>query len=222
MSTPLIIIGGGEHARVVADAARTTSAYSLLGFVDPEPCDETVARGTMRRLGEDTALDDFPGVMAVLGVGPKPHGSEREETVRRLAARVGGWAPVVHARAAVSPDAKIGDGAVIMAGAIVQPGACIGRHAVVNSGAVVEHDVVLGDFVHVAPGAVLGGGVVVGGGTYIGLGAAVRDHVTVGARAVVGMGAVVVADVADETEVRGVPARAAVPRGAARSRGRGQ
>jgi acetyltransferase-like isoleucine patch superfamily enzyme len=37
----------------------------------------------------------------------------------------------------------------------------------------------------------------------------VRDHVRVGDRAVVAMGAVVVGDVADDAEVRGVPARVA-------------
>ena len=211
MALAVVIVGGGEHARVVADAIRTRADLSLLGFVDPEPCEITELRGGMRRLGTDAALRDMPSAHAVLGVGPKPHRDERQGIVERLAGLVRGWAPVVHASAMVAPSVELGAGCVIMAGATIQPGARIGAHAVVNSAAVVDHDSEVGDFAHIAPGAVLGGGVVIGVGAYVGLAAAVRDHVRIGAGAVVGMGSVVVANVPDGSEVRGVPARTTRP-----------
>jgi acetyltransferase EpsM len=206
-ATALVIVGGGEHARVVADAARSQSRFEVLGFVDPNPCEDTVRRG-MPRLGGEDALANHAGALLALGVGPKPGSSGRVEIVRRLAGAGRGWATVVHARASVAGDATLDEGAVVMAGAVVQTGARIGRHVVINSGAVIEHDSSIGDFAHVAPGATLGGGVTVGAGAYIGLGASVRDHVAIGRDAVVAMGAVVVADVPDGVEVRGCPARA--------------
>jgi acetyltransferase EpsM len=60
----------------------------------------------------------------------------------------------------------------------------------------------------VAPGAVIGGGTRIGDGVFIGLGARVRDHVRIGDRVTIGMGAVVVADVASDRILVGVPARA--------------
>ena len=40
----LIVVGGGEHARVVIEAARSQPArWEILGFTDPRPCPETVA-----------------------------------------------------------------------------------------------------------------------------------------------------------------------------------
>jgi acetyltransferase EpsM len=208
MTAPrLVLVGGGEHARVVAEAARAAAApFELLGFVDPEPCDETSARLGLQRLGDDRALAACGDALAVLGVGAMGAADVREGVVERVGSHVRGWATVVHGHAWVSPTADVGPGAVVMAGAVIQTGARVGEHCVINSGAVVEHDVVVEDFAQVAPGATIGGGAHVGRGAFVGLGAAVRDHVRIGARAVVAMGAVVVGDVAAGTRVMGVPA----------------
>lgn len=204
----LILVGGGEHARVVAEAVRSAAApRRVLGFVAPEPSPATTERLGIPWLGGDEALAAHPGALAVLAVGMTGDRARRAALASRLDALVAGWATVVHAAAWVSPTATLGPGAVVMAGAVVQTGARVGAHCVVNSGAVVEHDVELGDHVQVAPGAVVGGGAVIGAGAYLGLGARVRDHVRIGAGAFVGMGAVVVGDVESEKRVMGVPAR---------------
>jgi UDP-perosamine 4-acetyltransferase len=77
---------------------------------------------------------------------------------------------------------------------------------ILNTGCIVEHDATIGDAAHVAPGAVLGGGVRVGARALVGLGASLRPGVCIGADAVVGVGAAVVADVAPQARVGGVPA----------------
>ena len=208
MSQGIVLIGGGEHARVVIEAIRSgAGAQDLLGFVDPEPCEETARRVGVARLGGEEALDRYEGALGLLGFAALDTRSRREEAVRRLTPRLGGWAVAVHGSAWVSPTATVGEGSVIMAGAVVQTGARIGAHCVVNTGAIVEHDVVLGDHAQLAPGVTLGGAAHIGAATYIGLGALVRDHIVVGAGATVGMGAVVVRDVAAGARVMGVPAR---------------
>lgn len=194
MSIPLVIIGGGEHARVVAEAARAAGLY-VAGFVDPKPCEETVARLKLSRLG-DEALD---GASAVLGVGAIGPTAVRRGIVERLAGRVRDWRIVVHGTAWVSPSAELAEGTVIMAGALVNSGARIGRHCIVNTGAVIEHDVVLGDFANIAPGVTVGGGTIIGVNAFVGLGSSVRDHIRIGDGAFVRMGTVVTQDVATES-----------------------
>lgn len=197
----LVVIGGGEHARVVIETARS-QGLDVEGFVDPAPCEDTQHRLGVRWLGGDAVRDD---VVYVLGVGAIGVGDVRAKLVARYAGAR--FATIVHARAWVSPTAMLGDGTVVLAGAIVQTGARIGAHAVVGTSSVIEHDVTLGAFVQTGPGVVLGGGASVGDGSYLGLRACVRDHVAIGSRAVVGMGAVVTTRVADGATVLGVPAR---------------
>ncbi len=208
MSGRIVVIGGGEHARVVIEALRSAFGdREPAGFVDPESCDETRTRLGVERLGGEDVLEQYPGLRGILGFAALETRQRRVEAVGRLAPQLVGWATVLHPTAWVSPTATVGEGAVILAGAIVQTGARIGAHCVVNTGAIVEHDVVLGEHAQLAPGVILGGGVEVGPAAYIGLGAVVRDHVSVGPGATVGMGAVVVRNVAAEARVMGVPAR---------------
>ena len=208
----LVIVGGGEHAAVVADAARTNAnGWELVGFSDPSPDPTAAERLGLERLGDDAALAgrlaaaDAEDISLVVGFGATA--GARRIAVDRFAVDTK-WAAIVHASAWISPTAVLGEGTVVLAGAIVNARARIGRHVIVNTRAVVEHDVELGDFVHVAPGVVIGGGATIGDDAFVGLGALVRDHVEVGAGATIAMGAVVVEDVAAETTVVGSPARA--------------
>jgi acetyltransferase EpsM len=205
MTQPLVLIGGGEHARVVAEAARSRpDRYELRGFVDPAPCEETVRRLGLPRLGDESALREHSDAFGVIVLGAL---HLRIEIAQRCGYLLAGFGHVIHASAWVSSTARIEPGAVIMAGAIVQTGAVVGAHAIVNSGAVIEHDVQLGAFVHVAPRAVIGGGAQIADHAFVGLGASVRDHVTVGEGALVAMGAVVVQSVPPRAQVKGNPSR---------------
>ncbi len=201
----LALLGSGEHAAVVVDAARS-AGRTVAGFVGP--ADATAAgRMSCAHLGGDDVLEGLDAEL-VLGVGALRVTTRRRALAERADAAGVRWACVVHASATIARTAIVSAGAVVLAGAIVQPGAFVGRHVIVNTGAVVEHDVRLGDFAIIAPRAVIGGASVVEADAFIGLGACVRDHVCVGRGATVGMGAAVVSDVPDGLVVVGVPARA--------------
>jgi acetyltransferase EpsM len=211
----LVVIGGGEHARVVLEAAhsRAGEPWRIIGIVDAGAAERTRQLLDVQHLGDDTAFqawlearpaDTRPRL--VLGVGGGLDATVRRELVARYA-RLAAWASIVHSTAWISPSAAVGHGSVILAGAVVNAGATIGDHAILNTSTVVEHDVRVGAFVHLAPGAVVGGGTTIGDGAFVGLGARVRDHIHVGAGAVIGMGAIVTEDVAEGTTVVGVPAR---------------
>lgn len=210
MSGPrdLIVIGGGEHAAVVIDAALSRpDLWRVVGFVDPQPCATTAARFAVPRLGDDAAaLARLDSAAVILGVGALTAAPVRERIARRYDEHGAQWGAVVHARAHVAPTARLGPGTLVAAAAVVNPGSRIGAHCVVNTGAVVEHDCDIGAFAQVGPGAVLGGGVVAGERAFFGLGCRVRDHLRIGPDVVVAMGAVVTRSV-DRGTVMGIPAR---------------
>ena len=211
MSAPirLVIVGGGQHACVVLEAAHSRpDLWEVLGFTDPEPGAPAATRLGARWLGDDDAgLRLVGGVSFVLGVGAVGVSPLRAMIAARYDQGEALWGCVVHKSAWVSPSARLGRGVVVLAGATVNSGARVGDHCVVNTCAIVEHDVQLGAFVQVAPGACLGGGAAVAAGSYLGLGCCVRDRVRIGSGALVGMGAVVTRSVAANEVVLGVPAK---------------
>lgn len=203
----LIVIGGGEFARMVIETARRDE-WEVLGFVDPLPCEETAQRCRVVRLGDDGAIGDYPDAKLILGLGCVTVSPLRKQLVSRIGP--GRWGTVKDPYFTyISQTAEIGEGTVILPGAAIGSGARIGPHCILNLGVKIDHDVQVGGFVHVAPQAALGGGSRIGDGAFIGMGAMVRDHTLVSERTLVGMGAVVTEHYAAGLTLLGIPAKPA-------------
>jgi sugar O-acyltransferase (sialic acid O-acetyltransferase NeuD family) len=221
-SAGLIIVGGGGHATVVAEAA-ALSERALVGYFDDSESPALDAwAAALRSAGPRWAavrparlvrLEEAPGFIAaaeagrfewILGIGDL---ALRRAIVQRLADAPAAALPVVHPDASISPTAALGRGVFVGPRAVVHPRARVEAHAIINSGAIVEHDCIVGENAHLAPGAVLGGGAVVGPDALVGIGSRILPTLSIGRGAVVGAGAVVVRDVAPGEVVVGVPAR---------------
>jgi acetyltransferase EpsM len=209
----IVIVGGGEHAQVVAEAILSRpDLWTLEGFVDIEPSRRLRNLPDLPNLGWDRALIECSAdstCWSVMGIGETRSSDRRRLITEIFAGSPVMWASIVHATAWVSPTATVHKGTVVFAGAVVNAGAILGDHCVINTGSVIEHDVNVGEFAMISPGVTVGGGTVLEDNCFIGLGAKIRDHITVGRGATVGMGAVVVRDVPAGSVVMGVPARPA-------------
>lgn len=201
----LIVIGGGGHGRVVADAARGLGAYETIVFLDDAP-DRVMGDGDFAVIGGCEELESVarPGDSCIVAIGDNRH---RAGFIERVLASGVPLATIVDRSASIGSDCELGPGTVVLAQAAVNIGSKLGIGCIVNTGATVDHDCTLGDHVHVAPGAHLGGDVVVGRGTWVGIGACVRHGISIGCDVVVGAGAAVVDEVSDGLTVVGVPAR---------------
>ena len=202
-SPPLVLIGGGGHALVVADAA-VACGITIAGFLDDDDNAVLSARLGLPRLGGIRAMADMnvPGAF-VVAVGDV---SLREDILRTLDNdRTAG--AIVHPSAMVASSVIVEHGVFVGPGAIVNAYAAVRTHAIINSGAIIEHEVTVGANSHVAPGAILAGRATVGRGVMIGLGAKILPGRRIGDGAVVGAGAVVTRDVEPRITVAGVPAR---------------
>lgn len=202
---PIVVIGAGGHARVMAEAVRL-SGMAIAGHIAPEP-------GDTRCLGPYLGQDDViaalvrAGHVLALGIGfaDQSGAARRDALLGRLGdARL---LRVTHPNAIISPSATLDEGAFLAAGSVVGTGTRIGRAAIVNTGAVVDHDAVVGANSHIATGARVAGGVRIGAGSLIGAGAVLRQGLVIGNRVVVGAGAVVIGPVEDDQTVVGNPAR---------------
>lgn len=200
----ILIVGGGGHARVVADILLAMDDMEPVGFIAGDVPAGTSGPLGLKVLGGDEDVNRIPHDGLVVAVGEN---SVRRRLFERFAAQGETLVSAVHPSAILAPDAVLGLGCVVCPGAIVNTGAVVGDNVILNSGCVVEHDCAVGDHAHVAPGAKLAGGVRVGVSAFIGLGAAVVPGVTVGEGGVAGAGSVVLRDVEPGVTVVGVPAR---------------
>jgi sugar O-acyltransferase (sialic acid O-acetyltransferase NeuD family) len=197
----LVIIGGGGHGRVVADASLAMKQWRRVVATD---------RNAARCVGEllpgvplmpfDEALQ-LAGAQVHVAIGSA---AAREREAKPFEGRL---ATVIHPRASVSAAAVLAPGCFVAAQAVVAPGARVGSCVIVNHGAVVDHDVQVGEFSHVAPQSVLGGGAQVGAAVLVGAGAAVLPQRRVADHVVLGAGAVVHADIGQAGVYAGVPAQ---------------
>jgi UDP-perosamine 4-acetyltransferase len=200
----VIIVGGGGHAKVVADVLRA-AGWDPAGLLDPNPSTDAV-EGVPVLGGDEVSqsLFDQGYRSALVAIG-------RNDLRRRLGTRLRGIGfeivTAVHPSAVVSPSARIGQGVVVMPLAVINAGARIGAFAIVNTGAIVEHDCIIGEAAHVAPRSVMGGNVSIGEEVLFGVGAVARPLSIIGARAVVGAGSVVVGEILPDRTVTGCPAR---------------
>lgn len=203
-SFPIVILGAGGHGKVLA-AALLRANQSVLGFIDTDPALTGRKILGLPVLGGEEKLS--PGMRLVNGIGSVGRPAKRREIFERLKERGFSFLTVIDPSAIIGPEIELSEGAQILAGAVLQPGVFIGRNSIVNTRASLDHDVTLGAHVHVAPGAVLSGDVRVGDEVHIGTGACVKQGVRIGQGTVIGVGAAVIADVAQDSLLAGVPAK---------------
>lgn len=209
----LMIWGAGGHAKTVYDAVVASGQWNPVGlFVDPPFAPPATPRPVRVHLAADPI--EFLNSLGIRHVFVAM-GDNQARLSRTIRLQEAGFnlPVIVHPAAIVSPSANLGPATFVGPGAVVNADTGLGRGVIINSGAIVEHDCRVGDGAHVAPGAVLGGHVEIGREALIGLGSRIAPRIKVGERGIVGAGAVVIRDVAPETVVAGVPARAIQEKG---------
>lgn len=211
MTKPVILVGAGGHASVVA-AMLKAIGHPVLGCIALEKPKPGLMDG-IAYFGNDAALDHHAPQDAeiIIAIGSIHAARLRATLYEKLKSRGFAFASAVHPSAIIGASVTRGEGLQIMTGAIVQTGAKLGANVIINTGAIIEHGCRLGDHVHVASGAVLAGDVAVGAGAHIGAGAVVLQGLRIGAGATVGAAACVTRDVADGATVIGVPAKERQP-----------
>lgn len=189
MNKPLIVIGAGGHASVLADIL-TRQGQTILALVAPDSLGEGALAGLPLWQEETLSTNASPdSCLLVNGIGFVAGSDLRAKIFSRYAEKGYRFASVIAQEAVISPHAFLGEGVQIMPGAIVQSCARIGNNTLINSGAIVEHDSAVGDNGHLAPRAVLCGNVTLGKNVFVGCGAVVVQGIQVGDEAVVGAGA---------------------------------
>lgn len=107
----------------------------------------------------------------------------------------------------LSPNVKIGVGAVIAPGCVITSDIDIGNYCQLNVSTSIMHDVHTGDFFTTAPGVRINGRVNIGHTVTFGSNASTKEHISICDNVIVGAGACVVKSITESGTYVGIPAR---------------
>ena len=206
----IVIIGAGQHARVVLYNIEEQNKYEVIGFLD----------------SDDNRIGNIFEEKKILG-------NYQKENLREFSKKIGtnkffigfgnmkyrkkvfdyfinnGWEAVniIHPDAVVSKNARLGKGILIECGCLITPNPVIGNNVVVNTGSQVNHDNIIEDNVYIASGVILSGGIKIGENTLLDDGVIVTLGCSVGKNSLIGAGAVVTKNIPDKVVAYGSPCK---------------
>jgi sugar O-acyltransferase (sialic acid O-acetyltransferase NeuD family) len=215
-SQKVVILGTGGNSIDIVDTidainhARTESKYECIGFLDDDESSWGNEICGARVLGPLSCASryclDFDAWF-VNGIGTSSNFWNKERIIARTEIPLDRFISLIHPSASMSRISEIGRGTVVFQNVTITSHVRIGNHVVILPNAVVSHNDSIGDYTCIASGACLAGVVKVGKACYLGTNCAVRERVRIGDYCLIGMGSVVLADVAENSVVAGVPAR---------------
>jgi sugar O-acyltransferase (sialic acid O-acetyltransferase NeuD family) len=186
---PLVLIGGGGHAAVLADILQGQNR-EIAAVISVEECSDRTALAQLPNLFRDEEIVKFSPqeVRLVMGIGILPRSKVRKRLISHFEALGYTFETVVASNAYVSPHATIECGTQVLTNTVVHAGAIVHAHTIVNTGAIVEHDCEIGLGCHIAPNATLCGQVICGNEVFVGAGSVILNNLRLESESIVGAG----------------------------------
>lgn len=206
----ILIVCGGNIARMCIDTLRLSGGYRLGGITDlyAEPGTELMGVpyigdiGVLRQKYEEghrTAVNAYGGMVSTTS---DPLFYARKRIYEEIKEYQYFMPNLIHPKASVECSSTMGDGNLVFSGAYIGSEAYIGNDCIINTGAVVSHNCRIGDHCRISPGATLAGNVSVGENTIIGMGVTVYMGVKIGKNVIVYNGKHIFNDVPDNSIVK--------------------
>src|SRR3990167_2130984 len=181
---PMLLYCAGNYAEVLYDAVLETGQYQIVCFVDYS--------GLMTR----DRMFDLPiyhpeQLEAIYQKGVKfihinTNEPKKTQAVAEFAEKIGfQLVNIIHPKASVAANAKLGKNVYVGPNAVVGPSAIIGDFTKILNCASVAHHASVGSYVQVSDGARISGNVCVGNDCVIGLNVAINNHVKIGDHVIV-------------------------------------
>ena len=193
MNKPIIILGAGGHASVLADIA-ILLGRQILGLCNPI---KALLNGfpNIAYLGNDDVLSQYDTSQVVLVNGLGAISVQMNQQRRMLFQKfvdIGyQFETLIHPSAVVANSSQLGQGTQVMAGAIIQPNVIIKENVIINTGSCVDHDCVISHSVHIAPRVVLSGNTHLGENSMVGVGAVIIQGIKIEENTMIRAGSVV-------------------------------
>lgn len=206
MEKNLYIIGAGSvGGHVALNIEEYSDDYAIQGFFDDDPEKVGTEQFGFKVLGPVDQALELRQEALVIGIA---FPSVKRQIVEKLSMNPSLVYPsLVHKKAWISKDVKVGQGCIIYPGTAINYGSDIKDFVVINMNCSLGHHTEVGRYSSFAPGVNTGGHSTVEEAVDVGIGVSTLQDVRVGDDSTVGGQSMIVQDVIPESTVAGVPAK---------------
>ncbi len=204
MNTRLIIIGASGHGEVAFDIAYKMDLWTEILFLDDniDSASKFLESKIVGKVCDAEVYKYDSDYFVAIG-----NSNVREKIQENLLLEGFSIVSLIHPKAIIGTNVKIGMGTIVMAGVVINSGTVIGDGCIINTSSSIDHDNQISDYVHISPGVNLAGTVVLGDKVWVGIGASIINNITICDNCIIGAGAVVVNNINKPSIYFGVPAR---------------
>ena len=192
----LIIIGYGGHGRSVEWIAKENKKWTEIFYLD-----EIKSGGNILGKFEDRLK--FKAYDFFVGIGD----NQTRKRIQEQLISEGFNVVSIIAKNAITTNAKMGIGSIIMNRCLINVDSVIGNGVIVNNGSIIEHDCVIQDFTHISPNVSIGGTSNIGKECWLGIGSTVINNISIISNTIIGAGSTLISSVLDSGTYVGVPAK---------------
>lgn len=186
MKQNLLVYGAGKLGRQLYHHLKAyySDSVKVVGFVDDTlPAGRVVIDGvlTVGGFGMDFFEQTFPPseFKFVFAIGYSSM-SGRLAVYERLVDAGYSLFSIVHPRAIVEPDAKIGEGSVVLGGSVIDQGVVLGQICYIDIGVTIGEDSTFGVNNYLSASTVIGGSVSLGHSNFIGMNSTLVNDIKIG------------------------------------------
>lgn len=190
----IVIIGAGGHAKVVIDIILQREKILNDNLIIKGILDDTFKENEEKKIfgipivGKINKILELPSnIYYIIAIGNNGIRKKIVQNYEKIK-----YITLIHPKAIIGENVKIGVGTVLMAGSIINSYTKIGNHCIINTGSIIEHDNIIEDYVHISPNVTLCGEVVIKKESWIGASAVIIQGITVGYNSIIGAGTVVI------------------------------
>lgn len=203
----LLIVGTGQHARMLVELIEEQGLYQIVGFVSKEKQNKKIYKYPIvcNDISLKLYLKKNPEVKYYLcGVGDNFGGMKGRKKIIEKFDKQLIPATIISPKAYISKNAKIQKGSVIEAFAKIMNGVNIGKHSMVESFTAVNHDQKVGSNVFIGNNCSLAGKSI-GSDTIIGDGSVIGYKISIGSNCIINQGTKVYKNIKNNSIAYGAP-----------------
>ncbi|MDB4613188.1 acetyltransferase [Candidatus Pelagibacter sp.] len=211
----ILIIGNGQHAKVVGSMIIDDNNYKVIGVLG-SGIKNTYKKNSIffnyknkkiKYLGNIRNLKKIKFNEIIIAIGDNYIREMLYKKIIKLYKKTKiNFAKVISKNSKVSNNVKIGPGTVVLGGSIINFNTVIGSNCLINNSVSINHDNIIKDFASLGPGVITGGNVKLGFNSHIGIGTVLKNNISIDENTIVGGGSYVNKNCKKNFIYYGVPA----------------